>query len=296
MPSISKSAARPHLACEVAADRVLAARASGGRIELYSSHSLPAGAVVPNLGNVNVLDGQVLRLAIAEALAGVQDRSRDVIAVLPDAAVRVVMVDFDTLPDKRADAEAIIRFRLKKSLPFNVDQAALSYDVHRMNAHAKVLAAVSPQSVLEEYESAFRDAGYNPGVVVPSMLAALGLVDAGAPTLVVKVDSVSISVAVVDGEELRLLRTLENPSGTAVTGAQIAADVYPSVVFYEDTYGAKMERVLVAGLPVMADISAALEAQLGLRVHSLVTGRHLEGKGGSAPAPLLAAVLGALVG
>jgi type IV pilus assembly protein PilM len=296
MPSITKSTGRPHLACEVAADRVLAARASAsGRVELYTSHSLPPGAVVPNLGNVNVLDGQVLRLAIAEALAAVQDRSRDVIAVLPDAAVRVVMLDFDTLPDKQQDAVAVIRFRLKKSLPFNVDQAALSYEVHRMNGHVKVLAAVSPQPVLEEYESAFRDAGYSPGVVVPSMLAALGLVDAGAPTLVVKVDSVSISVAVVDQDELRLLRTLENASGTAVTGAQIAADVYPSVVFYEDTYGAKVERVLVGGLPSMADITSALEAQIGLRVQSLVTGRHLEGKESSTPASLLAAVLGALV-
>ncbi|HYN15648.1 MAG TPA: hypothetical protein VES66_07670 [Terriglobales bacterium] len=296
MPAITKSTARPHLACEVAADRVLAARSgAGGRVELYTSHALPAGAVVPNLSNVNVLDGQVLRQAIAEALAAVQDRSRDLIAVLPDAAVRVVMLDFDTLPDKPHDAEGVIRFRLKKSLPFNVDQAALSYEVHHINGHVKVLAAVSPQPVLEEYESAFRDAGYSPGVVVPSMLAALGLVDAGAPTLVVKVDSVSISVAVVDHDELRLLRTLENASGAAVTGAQIAADVYPSVVFYEDTYGAKVERVLVSGLPAMADITSALETQVGLRVQSLVTGRHLEGMQSSTPASLLAAVLGALV-
>jgi len=296
MSSLTKSTARPHLACEVAADHVVAARASAaGRAELCTSHSLPAGAVVPNLGNVNVLDGQVLRLAIAEALAAVHDRSRDVIAVLPDAAVRVVMLDFDTLPDKQHDAEGVVRFRLKKSLPFNVDQAALSYEVHHMNGHVKVLAAVSPQPVLEEYESAFRDAGYSPGVVMPSMLAALGLVDTGAPTLVVKVDSVSISVAVVDQDELRLLRTLENASGPAVSGAQIAADVYPSVVFYEDTYGAKVERVLVGGLPSMTDITAALEAQIGLRVQSLVTGSHLEGKHGSAPASLLGGVLGALV-
>ncbi|MGC2322582.1 MAG: hypothetical protein WA463_08140 [Terriglobales bacterium] len=292
---MSKSTARPHLACEVAADRVLAARGGGGHIDLCSSHSLPAGAVVPNLGNVNVLDGQVLRLAIAEALAAVQDRSRDVLAILPDAAVRVVMLDFDTLPDKAEDAEGVVRFRLKKSLPFNVDQAALSYEVHRLNGHVKVLAAVSPQTVLEEYEAAFRDAGYSPGVVMPSMLAALGMVEAGTPALVVKVDSVSISVAVVDQQELRLLRTLENAAGVTVTGAQIAADVYPSVVFYEDTYGAKVERVLVGGLPNMTDVSSALEAQVGLRVQSLVTSRHLDGKEGSTPASLLAPVLGALV-
>jgi len=39
----------------------------------------------------------------------------------------------------------------------------------------------------EEYESAFRDAGYSPGVSWPSMLAALGAADAERPTLVVKV-------------------------------------------------------------------------------------------------------------
>jgi type IV pilus assembly protein PilM len=291
-----KSSARPRLACEIASDRVLAALGSAdGRAQRHASHSLPAGAVVPNLGNVNVLDGQVLRLAIAETLASVQDRSRDVIAILPDAAVRVVMLDFDTLPDKKEDADGVVRFRLKKSLPFSVDQAALSYEAHRLNSHLKVLAAVSPQTVLEEYESAFRDAGYNPGVVVPSMLAALGLVDSGGPALVIKVDSVSISVAVVEHDELRLLRTLENASGNAVTGAQIAADVYPSVVFYEDTYGAKVERVLVSGFPSIAEISSALEAQIGLRVQSLVSPHHVRGNGGSTPAPFLGPVLGALV-
>ena len=295
MAIIGKSTARPHLACEIAADRVLAARGGGGRLDVCSSRGLPAGAVVPNLGNVNVLDGQVLRLAIAEALAAISDRSRDVVAVMPDAAVRVVMLDFDTLPDKKEDADGVVRFRLKKSLPFSVDQAALSYEVHRMNGHIKVLAAVSPQSVLEEYEAAFRDAGYSPGVVLPSMLAALGLVEAGSPTLVVKVDSVSISVAVVDQQELRLLRTLENAAGSSVSGAQIAADVYPSVVFYEDTYGAKVERVVVGGLPNMGDISSALEAQVGLRVQNLVGPAQLGGKEGSTPASLLGPVLGALV-
>jgi len=80
-----------------------------------------------------------------------------------------------------------------------------------------------------------------------------------------------------------------------VSGAQIAADVYPSVVFYEDTYGAKVERVVVGGLPNMGDISSALEAQVGLRVQNLVGPAQLGGKEGSTPASLLGPVLGALV-
>jgi type IV pilus assembly protein PilM len=297
MSTSQKTGRRPLLACEIAADRVTAARSDAhDRVSLYTAHSLSRGSVVPGLSSGNVVDALALRLAIGEALAAVRARSRDVIAVLPDAAVRVVLLDFDVLPDREADAQAIVRFRLKKSLPFNVDHAALSYDAHRSNGVVKVVAAVAPQSVVEEYEAAFRDAGYTPGVVLPSMLAALGAVDASQPALVVKVDATTVGVAIVDQEEVRLLRTLENPNGTAVTGAQIAGDVYPSVVFFEDTFGARIERVLLAGLPNMAEIAGALESQIGVRVQSLVTSRHLDTTSGDAAAPsLLAGVVGALV-
>src|SRR5438034_680015 len=53
-------------------------------------------------------------------------------------------------------------------------------------------------SVVEDYEAIFREAGYNPGVVMPSMLAALGAADAGRPTLVIKVDARTTSIAILD--------------------------------------------------------------------------------------------------
>lgn len=296
----TSTAARPKLACEVAADRVIAARAADQQalVELYTSRALPPGSVLPGLGGANVADGNALRQAISGALAAVSGRSRDVIAVLPDAAVRVLLLDFDNLPEKEQDAAGLVRFRLKKSLPFDVDRAALSYHAHRANGGYRVVAAISPHTVIEEYEAAFRDAGYSPGVVLPSMLAALGSVDASRPTLVVKVDPGTVSVAIVDGEELRLLRTLENPSGAAVSGAQIAAEVYPSVVFFEDTYGSRIERVLVAGLLSLAELAPALESQTGVRVGELVTPRQVGASlaGDSVPPSLLAGVVGALAG
>jgi len=85
---------------------------------------------------------------------------------------------------------------------------------------------------LEEYETAFRDAGYIPGVVVPSMIAAMGAAQASRPTLVVKVDARSTSIAIMDQEALLLFRTLENMRGVTITGEQLAEDVYPSVVCF----------------------------------------------------------------
>ena len=74
----------------------------------------------------------------------------------------------------------MVRFRLKKSLPFDVEKAKVSYHAQPSGQSVQVVAAVALSSVIEDYEAAFRDAGFSPGVVLPSMLAALGAADAAA--------------------------------------------------------------------------------------------------------------------
>src|SRR3982074_3955353 len=129
MSSTSKHDRRPTLACEIAADRVLAGRAAeGGRMgEMASARELAPGMVVPDLMEANLRDGTAIREAIESALGSVGGRSHDVIAILPDTPVRVVLLDFETLPSKREEAEAVVRFRLKKSLPFDPADARISY-------------------------------------------------------------------------------------------------------------------------------------------------------------------------
>src|SRR5262245_60967289 len=120
MAGSQQSVARPHVACEITNSRVIGARSSPKRagLELFSNRHLPPGTVVPALNATNVQDGNTLRSAISAALASVGGKSRDVIAILPDAAVRVLLLEFDDLPSKPKESEAVIRFRLKKSLPF----------------------------------------------------------------------------------------------------------------------------------------------------------------------------------
>ena len=83
-----------------------------------------------------------------DTLTSLGGRSRDVIAVLPDAAVRVVLLDFETLPPKREEAEGVVRFRLKKSLPFDVDKAKVSYHVQPSNAGVRVIYSLSRVGVM----------------------------------------------------------------------------------------------------------------------------------------------------
>jgi type IV pilus assembly protein PilM len=218
-----------------------------------------------------------------------------VIAVLPDAAVRVVLLDFDTLPANSEEAEGVVRFRLKKSLPFDMDKAKLSYHAQPSNNGVRVIAAVALTSVIEDYESAFREAGYSPGVVLPSMLAALGAADARLPTLVIKVDARTTSIAILEQEQLLLFRTLENTRGVTITGEQLAEEVYPSVVFFQDTYHLNIDQIFVAGLPESGGAAPALRAQTGAEVRELVSGSQLGSSVGAIPKWRMAGVVGALL-
>src|SRR5260370_40437838 len=201
---------KPKLACEIAADRVLAGRLSenGSGCEICAAHALAPGSVVPDLVENNVRQREAVGAGIAEALGTVAGRSKDVIAVVPDAAVRVMLVEFDTLPSDQEEALGVVRFRLKKSLPFDVDKAKVSYHAQKVKNEVRVVAAVAMASVIDDYEAAFRDAGFIPGVVLPSTLAAIGAADARKPTLVIKVDAHTPSIAILNEDQLQLFRTL----------------------------------------------------------------------------------------
>jgi len=293
----SRLTSRPKLACEIAADRVLAGRVSerGDMVEMCAAGELPSGSVVPDLTETNLRQRTAVFEKVGETLGSLGGRGRDVIAVLPDTAVRVMLLDFESLPSSRQETEGVIRFRLKKSLPFDVDKARVSYHAQPAASGVRVVAAVALTSVIEDYESVFREAGYSPGVVLPSMLAALGAANTDQPTLVVKVDGRTIGIAILDKQQLLLVRTLENTRGVAITGEQLAEEVYPSVVFFQDTYHLNIESIFVAGLADSTSAVAALRAQTEARVEELVNPSLLGSSAGSIPKWRMAGVVGALL-
>jgi type IV pilus assembly protein PilM len=288
---------KPKVACEIAADRVIAARASDSRqaLELCSTSELAPGCVVPDLTEGNLRQRDAVVSALREVLGNIGSRARDVTAVLPDAAVRVALLDFEALPLKREEAEGVVRFRLRKSLPFDVDKAKVSYQAQSVNGTVRVVAAVALNSVIEEYEAVIREAGFNPGIVLPSMLAALLGAPADRGTLVVKVDARTTSIAVLDQQQLLLFRTLENARGVTISGEQLAEDVYPSVVFFQDTYNTNIEQIFVSGISDVSSVASSLQSQTGAEVKELVKASQLGLGGGSIPKWRMAGVVGALL-
>jgi type IV pilus assembly protein PilM len=271
MPERKNAIRLPHISCEVTSQGVAAAR-SEGKAGIRAMHrcALAAGVLTPSLTAQNVQDAGALRDAIGQALVAVGGRGQEVIAVLPDSAVRVTILDFDSLPERRQEAEATVRFRLRKALPFDIEKAALSFDAQKTPKGLRVAASIVLHSVLEEYESAFRAAGGSPGVVLPSSLGALGAVEAQRPTMLLKVGQDATSVAVVSDSQLLLFRILEGAEVAALTAGRLADDIYPSLVYFQDNYGMSVEQLLVSGVRGLQELAPALEEQTGVQVKELI--------------------------
>jgi type IV pilus assembly protein PilM len=229
---------RPRLACEVRAEGVVAARAEDAFAVLSAVSRVTLGdeIVVPRLRAVDA-NGEVdnssapsgvggdaagraaVVAAVRKALEAVCLRSREVTLIVPDAAVRVLLLEFDELPAKLAEALPVVRFRLKKLLPFDADDAAVSYQVMSSSKNLlHVLAVAMPRELLADYESIVREAGFEPGAVLPSTLAALaGLPEGDAPLLVVNAGREGVTTAIVKAGVLLLHRTVD-------LGADLRAD------------------------------------------------------------------------
>jgi len=204
---------RPRLAVEIRPEGVVAARAEDADALLSAvSLGVPAGGTAaPGLKDEHVDGRRETIAAVRKALEAVALKEKRTTLVLPDAAVRVLLLEFDQLPAKALEALAVVRFRLKKLLPFDADDAVVSYQVMSQTKNiVRVLAVAVPKDVLAEYESMVREAGFEPGAVLPSTLAACaGLPEIEAATLIVNAGESSVTTAIVQGGVLLLHRTVD---------------------------------------------------------------------------------------
>lgn len=293
MPKTSK-AGRPIVACEITAAQVFAARAAEKihGIDVLQARTLTE-AVKPNLVNPNIVDAEGVKTVLADALQSAGARAKEVTLVVPDAAVRVVLLDFDTLPEREAEAEAVVRFRLKKALPFDVERAAISYHAQPNGTTLKVIVAVMMNSVLGEYEGVVRSAGFQPGVVLPSTLAALGNVEGDTPAMVVKIAEGTTTIAILNQSRLLLYRTLDHGSST-VAADTLAEDIYPSAVFFQDMYGVPVEKIYLSGVQMHEALAERLSQEAAAPVEELINPAFAGIDPGTMPRSMLAGVLGAL--
>jgi type IV pilus assembly protein PilM len=204
-------------------------------------HPLTPGTILVSPLRDNILMPEEL-VAAVRALAPVNGarKRRDVALIVPDYCTRVAVLDFDSFPTDPQEQFSLVRFRMKKSVPFDVESAAVAYWPQKSESgKVDVVAAVAPIEIIARYEAPFRAAGMNPGFVTTSSLAALQLVSGRQATVLAKLSGNVLTLMVLNGGIVKLIRCLEL--------GDVAADLYPTFAYVEDQLGVKAEILLLCG-------------------------------------------------
>jgi type IV pilus assembly protein PilM len=222
----------------------------GGRavITAHASEPLPEQALVPTLNAQNVRDRAIVAGALAQVLDRI-GRPRRIGLVLADPVAKVSLVKLQQVPARPQDLDQVIRWQVRKSAPFAIEDAQLSYAPGlRTPDGQEFIVTLARRDVIAEYETLCAEAGAHAGLVDISTFNVVNTVLlGGAPSagdwLLVNMAPGWESVAIMRGSHLIFFRS------HGADGEGTLADlVHQTAMYYEDRLGGGgFSRVLLCG-------------------------------------------------
>ena len=261
----------PALACEIAPGHVAVARGWHAALE-----PLPEGAVAPSPVETNLPDPLAVRARLQAALNRIGAKGPEVALLLPDQVIRVFLLHFETFPRRTEEAIPLLRWRLKKSVPFEMEETIVSYMPQPLapsqNLGVSILAAVAREKVVRQYEELTEALELRPGVVMSSTLAALRLIADERPVLLVRLSGQTLTSVIVRGEALCVYRCTAVPAGSdRIEPAAVLEELYPAVAYFQDTWRENVSEVRLAGFGGrFEEFRRTIEQELGSRTYALL--------------------------
>ena len=271
----------PDVAVEIDHTHVAAARLSwrGGQavVGAHATEALPAGAVVPGLAALNIPDVALVARAVGRALEQLGGGKPSRVAlVVPDTVAKVSLLRLENVPAKAADLREIVKWQIRKTAPFPIEQAVLSLSAGARSADGagEFVVSFARADVIHQYEQACALAGVHAGLIDLSTFSVINsiLASPSAPAgdwLLVHVTDTYLSLAVVRDHALLFFRNRSEEADVTPTDL-----IHQTAMYYEDRlHGSGFARVLIAGaarLPGGADgIRRGVETRLNIAVESV---------------------------
>jgi len=195
----------------------------------------------------NVQRADAFAAAVGRVIGSSAGRKRrKAVVILPDFCARVAVLDFDAFPSDAAEQLSLVRFRMKKSVPFDVEDSSVAYHAQPgLDKRVSVVVVVAALEILARYEAPFRAAGLHTGLVTTSSLAALEMDKEPGIAMLAKLTGRVLSVSVLKDKTLRLLRTVEL---SGVTAEEVLAVLIPTLAYAEDELGGRPVRLATCGI------------------------------------------------
>ena len=276
------------LGLELSSQGVSFAQAAGGKsLRLEAGLSLPftPGTLQLSRREPNVINPQAFVGKLREAHLRLLTQERTVSVSLPEATGRVMLLDLEARFKNREEGLDIIRWKLKKSFPFDISTVHLDYQTLavRENGSVSLLVSLISRSVVTQYEELLIEAGLEPKFID---FSSFNLYRLFSPRLELSENGAFISyyrgaltVLIFHGGVLSFYRTKETTGETQ----NLYREVNSSFLVYNDKHPgqvisevfclagvdeAEVFRSLVAeasGLePVLLDLDRVVSADPGL--------------------------------
>jgi len=272
----------PHVALEFSPGRVAGARFTrGSSVDDFSVEALPLGAITPSAIESNLTNLVAVKSAVTNICLRLRAKDEDVALLLPDPVIRVFVQHFDEFPRSADEAIPMLRWKLKKSVPFEVDETLLSFMRQAPRADGvDVVTAIARLRIVKEYEALLETATLRPGVVLSSTLAAIALLHNHQPTLLARISGTSLTTAIVRDAVLAGYRCTELPTHAGeVTPQMLLEEIFPLAAYYQDTWQEGIQAVRVAGLgPRLPQFVRPLEEEFKCDVRALLSAAISEGQ------------------
>lgn len=291
----------PLIACEISTDYVAAARwnRTGMGLDGFAVEPLPPGAIFPTAAESNLMDATEVRAAVGRVFSRLRAKNEEVALLVPDAVIRVFVLHFDVFPRDKEEAIPMLRWRLKKSVPFEADETLISYMRQAPREDGvDIVTALARLRIVREYESLIESVGMLPGVVMSSTLAALPLLSDGRPSLLARIMGSTLTTAIVREGVLCGYRCISLPEDSRhLTPQALLDEIYPLAAYYQDSWSEGIAQVLLAGLAERTpEFREPLERELNCPVGPLLNSAAAEGRIRSDEQPLADRGLEALIG
>ena len=247
-----RESASPAVAVEITSTRISAAsiewRGDQPVVSAHTTEALPDGALVPSLTAANAHDRAAVLGALTRVLAHL-GKPRRIGLIIPDVVGRVSLVRFAQVPAKTQELDQLVRWQVRKSAPFAIEDAQISYVPGiRAEDGQEFIVTLAKRDVIQEYEALCAEAGAHAGVIDLATLNVINLVlaSAGAPSadwLLVNLAADYNTIALLRGPHVIFFRN----RATDADGT-LADLVHQTAMYYEDRLkGAGFSRVVLAG-------------------------------------------------
>lgn len=236
---------RKALGLEIGPEGLKAALVGGNRetLRLHATGTavFPADTIRFSLKEPNIQNQAAFVAGVKETYLRLLTKVERVSVSLPDSIGRVMLLDLETRFKNKEEGANIIRWKLKKSFPFDVNEAHLDFQVLLEKESGEISALVSliSRNVLHQYEELLAEAGLQPNQIdftsfnLYSLFSRRLDIAENAAVLICYDDIVSILIFY--GGLLTFYRAKEVPGGMREAN-RVFREINSSLLVYNDKF------------------------------------------------------------